>query len=158
MSDRIEKRIELKAPISRVWRALTDYREFGEWFRVKLEGPFVPGQVARGRITHPGYEHVEWKATVKEMQPERLFSFNWRPYAVDPNVDYSNEPPTLVEFRLQEIPGGTLLVLTESGFDKVPAHRRAEAFRMNDQGWTQQMKNIERHVADHVAEGVTQGA
>jgi uncharacterized protein YndB with AHSA1/START domain len=147
MTDRIEKRIELKAPVARVWRALTDYREFGEWFRVKLEGPFVPGQVARGMITHPGYEHVKWEATVKEIQPERLFSFTWHPYAVDSNVDYSKEPPTLVEFRLQETAGGTLLVVTESGFDAIPAHRRGEALRMNDGGWTQQIKNIERHVA-----------
>ena len=146
MSDRIEKRIELNAPVSRVWRAITDYREFGEWFRVKLEGPFVPGGVSRGHVTHPGYEHVEWEAIVQRMEPERLFSFTWHPYAVEEGVDYSKEPPTLVEFRLEEIPTGTLLLLTESGFDKIPAHRRAEAFRMNDGGWGQQMKNIERHV------------
>jgi uncharacterized protein YndB with AHSA1/START domain len=147
MSDRIEKRIELKAPVSRVWRALTDYREFGEWFRVKLEGPFVPGQVTRGQITHPGYEHLKWEATVKEMQPERLFSLTWHPYAIDPNVDYSKETPTLVEFRLEKIADGTLLVITESGFDNIPAHRRIEALRMDDLGWTEQLKNIERHVA-----------
>jgi len=146
MSDRIEKRIELKAPVARVWRALTDYREFGEWFRVKLEGPFVPGQVARGRITHPGYEHVIWQASVQKMEPEHLFSFTWRPYAIDPMVDYSHEKPTLVEFKLEAIPSGTLLLLIESGFDKIPSHRRAEAFRMNDKGWTAQMLNIERHV------------
>jgi uncharacterized protein YndB with AHSA1/START domain len=147
MNDRIEKRIELKAPVSRVWRALTDYREFGEWFRVKLEGPFVPGQVSRGRITYPGYEHVIWLATVQRMELERLFSFTWHPYAIDPNVDYSHEQPTLVEFKLESTPGGTLLVLTESGFDKIPAGRRAEAFRMNEGGWTMQLVNIERHVA-----------
>ena len=146
-TDRIEKRIELKAPVSRVWRALTDHREFGEWFRVELEGPFVPGQVSRGHITYPGYEHLKWEAVVQKMEPERLFSFTWHPYAIDPNVDYSKEPSTLVEFRLEEIPGGTLLVVTESGFDKIPAHRRAEAFRMNDGGWAEQVKNIERHVA-----------
>src|SRR5581483_8702391 len=99
MTDRIEKRIELKAPVSRVWRALTDYREFGEWFRVKLDGPFAPGQVSRGHITYPGYEHLEWEAVVQVMEPERLFSFTWHPYAVDPQVDYSTEIPTLVEFR-----------------------------------------------------------
>ena len=147
MNDRIEKRIELKAPVSRVWRALTDYREFGEWFHVKLEGPFAPGQVSRGRITHPGYEHVKWEAVVQQMEPERLFSFTWHPYAVDPNADYSKETPTLVEFRLEETAGGTLLLLTESGFDKIPADRRLEAFRKNDGGWEQQMKNIESHVA-----------
>ena len=147
MNDRIEKRIELKAPVSRVWRSLTDYREFGEWFHVKLEGPFAPGQVSRGRITHPGYEHVKWEAVVQQMEPERLFSFTWHPYAVDPNADYSKETPTLVEFRLEETAGGTLLLLTESGFDKIPADRRLEAFRKNDGGWEQQMKNIESHVA-----------
>jgi uncharacterized protein YndB with AHSA1/START domain len=147
MSDCIEKRIELKVPISRVWRALTDHREFGEWFRVKLEGPFVPGQVSRGQITHPGYEHVRWEAVVQQMEQERLFSFTWHPYAIDPNIDYSKENSTLVEFRLEPTSGGTLLLLTESGFDKVPAGRRLEAFRRNDGGWTAQMKNIEDHVA-----------
>lgn len=146
-NDRIEKRIELKAPLSRVWRALTDYREFGLWFRVKLDGPFVPGQVSRGWIAYPGYEHLKWEAVVQKMEPERLFSFTWHPYAVDPQVDYSNEPPTLVEFRLEETPGGTLLTVTESGFDKIPAGRRPQAFRMNDGGWTEQMKNIASHVA-----------
>jgi uncharacterized protein YndB with AHSA1/START domain len=145
-NNRIEKRIELKAPVSRVWRALTDYREFGEWFRVKLEGPFVPGQVSRGQITHPGYEHLVWQVVVQKMEPERLFSFTWHPYAIDPKVDYSKEPPTLVEFRLEKAPGGTLLLLTESGFDQIPSDRRLEAFRRNDGGWTQQMKNIETHV------------
>ena len=147
MSNTIEKRIELKAPVSRVWRAITDHREFGEWFKVDLEGPFVPGQVARGRITHPGYEHVTWQVTVKEMQPEKLFSFTWHPYAIDPNVDYSGEPPTLIEFRLEPMATGTLLVVTESGFDNIPAHRRDEAFRMDEKGWAQQLKNIESHVA-----------
>jgi uncharacterized protein YndB with AHSA1/START domain len=147
LTDRIEKRIELKASVSRVWSALTDYRQFGEWFRVKLEEPFVPGKIARGQITHPGYEHVQWQAVVQSMEPERLFSFTWHPYAVDPKIDYSKETPTLVEFRLEATATGTLLVLTESGFDKVPSNRRLEAFRMNDGGWTQQMKNIEAYVA-----------
>jgi uncharacterized protein YndB with AHSA1/START domain len=147
MSDRIEKRIELAAPISRVWRALTDYREFGQWFGVKLEGPFAAGQVSRGHITHPGYEHVKWEAVVQKMEPERLFSFTWHPYAIDPKIDYSEETPTLVEFRLEGTASGTLLLVTESGFDKIPSHRRLEAFRMNDGGWAQQLKNIEKHVA-----------
>ena len=147
MENRIEKRIELKAPVARVWRALTDYREFGEWFRVKLEAPFVAGQVSRGHITYPGYEHIQWEAVVQKMEPERLFSFSWHPYAVDPNVDYSKETPTLVEFRLEETANGTLLTLTESGFDKIPSYRRPEAFRMNEGGWTEQMKNIESYVA-----------
>jgi len=148
MSDRIEKRIELKAPVSRVWRAITDYREFGEWFRVKLQGPFVVGQVSKGNITYPGYEHLVWEAVVTAMEPERLFAFTWHPYAVDSGFDYSKETPTLVEFRLEPAPGGTLLLLTESGFDKVPADRRLEAFWRNEGGWTEQMKNIERHVAE----------
>jgi uncharacterized protein YndB with AHSA1/START domain len=147
MDDRIEKHIELKAPVSRVWRALTDHREFGEWFKVKLDGPFVAGQVSRGHITHPGYEHVKWEAVVQKMEPERLFSFTWHPYAIDSKIDYSKETPTLVEFRLKKTADGTLLVLIDSGFDKVPSDRRAEAFRMNDGGWAQQMKNIENHVA-----------
>jgi len=146
MDDRIEKRIELKAPVSRVWRALTDYREFGEWFRVKLEGPFVPGQVSRGQITYPGYEHVRWQAVVQKMEPERVFSFTWHPYSVDPDIDYSKETPTLVEFTLEKTERGTLLVLTESGFDQVPSARRLEAFRRNDGGWTEQMTNIESYV------------
>ena len=147
MNDRIEKRIVLKAPIARVWRALTDYREFGEWFRVKLDGPFVPGQVTRGQMTHPGYEHVAWQATVKKMEPERYFSFAWHPYAADPRVDYSQEQPTLVEFELQEVSGGTLLLIIESGFNNIPANRRDEAFRKNVGGWAAQLKNIEHHVA-----------
>ena len=142
----IEKRIELKAPVSRVWRALTDYREFGEWFRVALEGPFIEGENARGHITWPGYEHLVWEAVIQKMEPEKLFSFTWHPYAIDPKVDYTKETPTLVEFRLEPTASGTLLTLTESGFENVPAHRRAEAFRMNDGGWAQQIKNIDIHV------------
>jgi uncharacterized protein YndB with AHSA1/START domain len=147
MDARIEKRLELKAPISRVWRALSDYREFGQWFGVQMEAPFVAGQPAQGQITHPGYEHLRIHVVIQKIEPERLFSFTWHPYAVDPKQDYSKETPTLVEFHLQKSATGTLLVVTESGFDNVPAERRAEAFRMNDGGWTQQMKNIEAHVA-----------
>lgn len=150
MNDRIEKQIELKAPVSRVWRALTDYREFGEWFRVNIEAPFVPGQPAQGQILHPGYEHVTWRGVIQAMEPERLFSFTWHPYSVDPAIDYSQETPTLVEFRLEPTATGTLLMVTESGFDRIPAHRRLEAFRRNDGGWTQQMKNIEAYVAPAV--------
>jgi uncharacterized protein YndB with AHSA1/START domain len=150
MNDRIEKGIELKAPVSRVWRALTDYREFGEWFRVKLDGPFVPGQISRGQMTYPGYEHVRWEATVQKMEAERLFSFTWpHPKSIekaDYSADCSNEPTTLVEFRLEKTASGTLLVLTESGFDQLPADRRLEAFRRNEGGWTAQMKNIEKYV------------
>jgi uncharacterized protein YndB with AHSA1/START domain len=148
MHDRIEKRIELKAPIARAWRAISDYREFGAWFGVKLTTPFVPGQPAVGQITSRGCEHVTWRAVIQQIEPERLLSFTWHPYAADPKVDYSPETPTLVQFRLTPTATGTLLVVTESGFDKVPAARRTEAFRMDDNGWTHQMKNIERHVAD----------
>ena len=147
MSDSIEKRIELKAPLSRVWRALTDHREFGEWFRVKLEGPFKPGEVSRGHIAYPGYEHLKWEATVRRIEPERLFSFTWHPYAVDPEVDYSSEPTTLVTFRLEPKDEGVVLTITESGFDAIPRDRRIEAFPMNERGWSEQMTNIERHVA-----------
>jgi uncharacterized protein YndB with AHSA1/START domain len=146
MSNSIEKRIELNAPVSRVWRALTDYREFGEWFRVKLDGPFVPGEVSTGNITYPGYEHLKWEATVQKMEPEWLFSFTWHPYAVDPNVDYSNEPSTLVEFRLEPMDNRTVVYLTEMGFDALPKDRRFEAFRMNEEGWTEQMTNIENYL------------
>jgi uncharacterized protein YndB with AHSA1/START domain len=151
VDDRIEKRIELRAPVSRVWRALTDYREFGEWFRVKLDGPFVPGQISRGQMTYPGYEHVKWEAIVQKMEPERLFSFTWpHPKSFekeDSPLDYSEEPSTLVEFKLEKTANGTLLLLTESGFDKLPTDRRLEAFRRNEGGWTEQMKNIESYVA-----------
>jgi uncharacterized protein YndB with AHSA1/START domain len=147
MSDRIEKRIEVKAPLSHVWRAVTDYREFGTWFRVALEGPFVAGREARGRITYPGKEHLMMTITVQRLEPERLFSFTWHPYAIDPNTDYSAEPPTLVEFTFEPAPEGTLLTLVESGFDALPPHRRDLAFRMNDGGWAIQVQNIAQHVA-----------
>jgi uncharacterized protein YndB with AHSA1/START domain len=146
MEDRIEKRVELMAPVPRVWRALTDYREFGAWFRVALEGPFVPGKEVRGRITYPGYEHLTMAMTVQRLEPEKLFSFTWHPCAIDPHADYTAESPTLVEFTLTDVPGGTLLVVVESGFAALPAHRRDEAFRMNDGGWSIQMENIARHV------------
>ncbi|MCC7276414.1 MAG: SRPBCC family protein [Alphaproteobacteria bacterium] len=146
MVDRIEKVIELRASVERVWRALTDHEEFGTWFRVKLDGPFVAGGESRGRITYPGFEHVEWKARVVTMERPRLFSFTWHPYAIDPAVDYSGELPTLVEFRLEPIATGTRLTLVESGFDALPIGRRPDAFRMNERGWTEQMRNIRAHV------------
>jgi len=146
-SDRIEKKITLRAPRSRVWKALTDTAEFGAWFGVKLESRFVVGESIKGKITHPGYEHLDWEVTVEKMDPEQLFSFRWHPYAIDQKVDYSKEPTTLVEFHLTEVPDGTLLTVVESGFDKIPAGRRGEAFRMNAGGWEAQMTNIERHVA-----------
>jgi uncharacterized protein YndB with AHSA1/START domain len=146
-TDRIEKTILLRAPRTRVWRALTDHREFGAWFRVALDGPFREGATVRGRITHPGYEHVTMEMQIVRIDPERLFSYRWHPYAVDLAVDYSAEPTTLVEFRLDEVAGGTQLTVVESGFDRIPSARRAEAFRMNEGGWAAQMLNIERHVA-----------
>lgn len=149
MENQVEKKIELKAPISRVWRALTDYREFGEWFRVKLDAPFVPGETSTGHITWPGYEHLQWEAVVQEMDPEQYFAFTWHPYAVDPKVDYSTETPTLVEFRLEKTATGTLLTVTESGFEDVPSERRLEAFRKNEGGWAQQMGNIQSYVTQN---------
>jgi uncharacterized protein YndB with AHSA1/START domain len=146
VTDRIEKLIELNAPIERVWHALTDHIEFGQWFRVKLDGPFAPGRVASGHITYPGYEHLKWEATVRQMRAPHLFSFAWHPYAVDPAVDYSGEPTTLVEFRLAALPHGTRLSIVESGFDALPPHRRMDALRMNDSGWDQQTRNIRDHV------------
>jgi uncharacterized protein YndB with AHSA1/START domain len=146
-TDRVEKKITLRAPLSRVWRAITDAREFGAWFKVTWEGPFAPGARVRGKIDQPGFEHLTADITVERMDPERLFSYRWHPYAIDPKVDYSGEPTTLVEFHLQPVAEGTLLIIVESGFDQIPLARRAEAYRMNDQGWTQQASNIERYVA-----------
>ena len=139
--------IELNATPERVWRALTDFKEFGSWFGVNLEGPFVPGKMARGRITYPGYEHLIMEVVVQRMEPERRFSFHWHPYAVNPKVDYSKETPTLVEFMLEPTKSGTRLTVVESGFDAIPAARRAEAFRMNSSGWAEQMKNFKKHVS-----------
>lgn len=146
MNDRIEKGVEIAAPVARVWRALTDPRAFGTWFGVELETPFVVGRTVRGLVTHPGYEHVVWQARIEAIETDRVFAFSWRPYAIDPNVDYSGEPMTRVEFTLSPTATGTHLRLVESGFAGIPEGRRAEAFRMNDQGWTQQMQNIRRYV------------
>jgi uncharacterized protein YndB with AHSA1/START domain len=146
MSDRIEKRIELKAPIARVWRALTDHREFGEWFRVKLEKPFVVGQVSRGHVLHPGFEHVVWEGLIEKMEPERLFAWTWaHPKSLDKaeyNPDTTGRPRTRVEFHLEETEDGTRLTVTESGFDRLPEDLRDKAFRGNEGGWAQQMENI----------------
>jgi uncharacterized protein YndB with AHSA1/START domain len=153
VENKIEKRIELKAPVSRVWRALTDSSQFGEWFRVALDGPFVVGQVSRGHILHPGYEHIVWEALIEKMDPERLFSFTWAQARYHDkerySSDYSHAPRTLVEFRLEKTVTGTLLTVTESGFESVPADWREQAFRGNDGGWAQQMKNIENYVTQN---------
>ena len=145
-TDRIEKKMALAAPQARVWRALTNATEFGSWFRVKFDGDFKLGRPIKGKLAVPGYEHLTLEVTVEKMEAETLFSYRWHPYAVDPKVDYSAEPTTLVEFRLEPNAGGTMLTVVESGFDKIPAHRRDEAFRMNDKGWTGQMEHIKRHV------------
>jgi uncharacterized protein YndB with AHSA1/START domain len=146
-TDRIERKILLRAPRSRVWRALTNPVEFGTWFGVKVDGAFAPGARVRGAITHKGYEHVTWDITIERMEPERLFSWRWHPGAVEPGVDYSAEPTTLVVFELEEVAGSTMLRVVESGFDRVPLARRAQAYRMNGEGWTLQMQAIEGYVS-----------
>jgi len=146
-TDRIEKRILLRAPRARVWKAVADAEEFGKWFGVDLSGQkFAPGQITRGPVLHEGYRHLTWEATVQEMEPEKRISWRWHPDAVDPGKDYSAEPTTLVVFELEDAPGGTLLTMVESGFDRIPLERRAKAFRGNEGGWTQQMVAIEKHV------------
>lgn len=147
--DRIEKVVDLKAPRSRVWRAISDYREFGDWFRVALEEPFAVGKEAKGRSLYPGKEHLTWRAVTAAIEPERYFALNWHPYAIDPSHDYSDEPTTRVEFTLSDIDGGTRLIITESGFDKLPAHRRAEAFPRNSEGWSIQSENVRNHLDAH---------
>jgi uncharacterized protein YndB with AHSA1/START domain len=146
-TDRIEKEIVLKAPRPKVWRALSDAAQFGAWFGCKLEGAFAAGATMRGHMTHAGYEHMTMELFVERIEPESYFSYRWHPYAVDPKDDYSDEPTTRVEFHLADAPGGTRLHIVESGFDRVPAARRAEAFRMNTHGWEMQAKSIERYVA-----------
>ncbi len=148
VSDRIERKVLLQAPRARVWRAIADAKEFGSWFGVDLKGKrFVAGERTQGQITHPGYEHLKWDVLVERVEPEQRLAWRWHPYGIDPKVDYSKETPTLVTFALTDADGGTLLALTESGFDQVPAARRDEAYRMNSQGWEQQMKNIQRHLS-----------
>ncbi len=150
MEDSIEKTIELKATVARVWRALTDHHEFGEWFRVRIDQPFEAGQVSTGQITYPGYEHLKWEARIETIEPEKLFSFTWCPLAEGDDVDYSKEPRTLVEFRIEPIPDGTRLHIKESGFSALPEDRpRLDALRRNEEGWEGQCK----HIAAHVEEG-----
>ena len=147
-TDRIERNILLKAPRSRVWRALSNAEEFGDWFGVALKGKtFEAGQRVQGQVTYPGYEHVVWDVLIERLEPERLLSWRWHPAALDPSVDYSQEPTTLVVFELKEVEGGTLLSVVESGFDSLPPSRRLDAFRMNSGGWDQQMQNVEKYVA-----------
>jgi len=146
-TDRIEKRVEVRATRSRVWRAITTAKEFGEWFRVNLDGEFAEGATVRGRITHKGYEHVMLEMLVERIEPERYFSYRWHPNPLDPAVDYSAEPTTLVEFMLEDAEGGTVITIVESGFDLIPAARRAEAFRSNEQGWAGEIKNLAQYVS-----------
>lgn len=166
-TDRIEKRVTLKASVSRVWRAIADAREFGRWFGFTLEGEFTPGKAMRGTfdgkldeaaiIEHQkraGVRPSKIKlppsgtsfCTVERIEPERYFSFRWIPYGIDAEADSANEPTTLVEFRLEPVAEGTLLTIVESGFDQVPAHRRERAFRMNEGGWAAQAENVRRYV------------
>ena len=144
-TDRIEKTIVLEAPRSKVWRALTDSKRFGEWFRANVEVPFVAGQRAYGAITYPGYEHLRFEVVVEQMEPERLFSWRWQPGG-DPDVDPA-EPTTLVVFVLEEVPEGTRLTVTETGFDRIPAERRGKADRQNEAGWTGQLEKFREYLA-----------
>ena len=147
MPDRIEKEIVIKAPRSRVWRAIVDRGEFGTWFKVALPaGTFSPGENVKGQITYPGYEHLVMDMEIVDVEPERRLSYRWHPGAPEPNADYSSEPKTLVTFTLEDVDGGTKLTLVESGFDQLPLHRRDAAYRSNEPGWAEQMQNIERHV------------
>lgn len=147
-SDCIERQILLAAPRGKVWRALIDAESFGDWFGVNLKGQrFVAGETARGHITYPGYEHLVCEMQIERIEPEHLFAYRWHPYAVDPSADYSREPTTLVEFALEEHADGILLRLVESGFERIPLARRAEAFRMNSGGWDEQMQNIRNYLA-----------
>jgi len=159
-TDQIEKRIVLRAPRSRVWRALTDASEFGSWFGMKLSGPFVAGTTLRGEIAQTtvneeiaaaqkNYEGLGFEIVVDRIEPERLFSFRWHPFAIEPDVDYSAEPMTLVAFTLEEAEGGVLLTVVESGFDRIPLERRARAFAANEGGWAIQMTLIEAYLARH---------
>src|SRR5712691_3740945 len=156
-TDRIEKRILLHAPRQRVWRALTDATEFGTWFGVRFDGPFQPGALLRGVIVptkvdaevakaQEEYEGKPFEITVERMDPERLFSFRWHPFAVEPGVDYSAEPTTLIVFTLEEVANGIMLTVTESGFDGIPLARRAKAFTANEQGWGMVVKLIEEYL------------
>lgn len=145
-TDLIEKKVLLRAPRSRVWRALTDPREFSQWFGVDLSGTFAPGARLQAPVTHEGYRHLTWDVTIDRMEPERLLSWRWHPNAVDPGKDYSAEPMTVVTFELEEVDGGTMLTVVESGFDGIPPARRDGAYRGNEAGWTAQVQSIKRHV------------
>ena len=150
-TDRIERQLRLDSPRSRVWRALSNAQEFGTWFGMTFEAPFTPGATVRARLNNPKYAHVPFEIIIDRIEPERLFSFKWRPYALDPTVDYSAEPRTLIVFTLEAVDAdtpnaGTMLRVVESGFDGIPASRRTIAFEMNGRGWTAQLENVKRYV------------
>jgi uncharacterized protein YndB with AHSA1/START domain len=147
MQQQIEKSIQIEAPVSRVWNALTDYQQFGEWFGVRLDQPFVAGQPSTGMMGDScgGKGAIPWNATIVAVEPETYFAYSWKAYAVDPKIDYSKEQPTLVEFRLAASDKGTLLTVKESGFENVPEYRRDEAYRMHEFGWTKQLENVQQY-------------
>ena len=145
-TDRIEKIVDLDAPRSRVWRAITDVNQFNQWFGVNLTSPFTPGAEVSGNMTHPKYSHMTMSIWIESVEPERFFSFRWHPYAIEERVDYSAEPTTLVTFTFEDSGKGTRLTIVESGFDSIPESRRAKAFSMNERGWTGQAENIRKFV------------
>jgi uncharacterized protein YndB with AHSA1/START domain len=160
VSDRIEKRITLNAPRTRVWKAIADAEQFGSWFGVKFDGPFQVGKPLRGVMVgtkvdpevakaQQRYAGKPFDIVVERIEPERLFSFRWHPYAVEPGVDYSKEPTTLIEFTLEEKDNGVLLTITESGFDRIPLERRAKAFSANEEGWTKVITLVEKYLAQN---------
>jgi uncharacterized protein YndB with AHSA1/START domain len=160
--DRIEKRIFVRAPIARVFSALSKAEEFGVWFGVAFDGPFVAGERVTGKMRptqvdpevakmQESFEGMPFDITVERIESPHLFSFRWHPYAIEPDTDYSKEPFTLVEFRLREVEGGTELEITESGFDRVPLERRAKAFTENEGGWEHQAKLVKKYVESHAA-------
>ena len=146
-TDRIEKVTVLRAPQARVWRALTDHSQFAAWFGLTLNEPFAVGRTVAGEKTMRG-QTFTIEFVIEKIDPEDYFAYRWHPYAIDPKVDYSGEPMTLVEFRLKSVPEGTELTVTESGFDRIPQHRRDEAYRMNDGGWLSQVENLRRYVSN----------
>jgi uncharacterized protein YndB with AHSA1/START domain len=145
-TDRIEKQRLLRAPRARVWRAIADSGEFGTWFQVKIEQQFTPGGHSQGAMTYPGHEGTPIEMWIERMEPESLFSFRWHPGADQPDFDFASEETTLVEFHLAEAPEGTLLTIVESGFDKMPPQRRAQAFSGNSEGWTFQIEALAAYV------------
>jgi uncharacterized protein YndB with AHSA1/START domain len=146
-TDRIEKLVNLDAPRSRVWRALTDYMQFNQWFGVSLTAPFTPGAAVSAKLNGPKYEHITLTIWIESMEPERFFSFRWHPYALEEGVDYNAEPTTLVTFTLEDAGAGTRLTIVESGFDAIPESRRAKAFSMNERGWSSQAENIRKFLS-----------